>query len=226
MRILIVEDEIGIVEPLKFFLEKSGFIVDYALNGEDGLDLCYGEIYDVIVLDIMLPKIDGISILKKIRKDKINTPVIILSAKDTVEDRILGLDEGADDYLIKPFHTPELVARLKALGRRKHAELLTNTFEIQDIIFDPSQLLIKNNKEEINLTFKESQILELLFINLGNTITKDKIYEKVWGYDSEIESNSLEAYISYIRKKLDRVTKKIKLTAVRGVGYKLEEVLC
>lgn len=221
MRVLIVEDELSIVEPLKFFLTKSGFIVDYALDGEEGLDLCYSNIYDVIVLDIMLPKKNGIEILKEIRRDKINTPVIILSAKDTVDDRILGLDCGADDYLIKPFHSKELVARLKALGRRRDLELLENEFNIRDISFNPSTCLITNieTNEKINLTFKESQILELLLLNKNNAITRETIYEKIWGYDSEIESNSLEAYMSYIRKKLGLISKEVSVTAIRGVGY-------
>lgn len=221
MRILIIEDEISIIEPLKFFLTKSGFIVDYAMDGEEGLDLCYSEIYDVIVLDIMLPKKNGIEVLKEIRKDKINTPVIILSAKDTVDDRVLGLDAGADDYLIKPFHTKELVSRLKALGRRKSLDLLENELTIKDISFNPSSCIITNinTDEKVNLTFKESQILELLVVNRNNAITRDTIYEKIWGYDSEIESNSLEAYMSYIRKKLGQVSKEIKVNAIRGVGY-------
>ncbi len=226
MRVLIVEDELNIVEALKFSLSKNGFIVDYALDGQEGLDLCYGEIYDIIVLDRMLPYIDGLTILETIRKDKINTPVIILSAKDTVEDRIDGLVAGADDYLIKPFATKELIARLKAITRRKSEVIQSEEIVVQDISFDPSKCELKNTLtgEIETLTFKESQILELLFKNKNNTIKRESIYEKIWGYDSEIESNSLEAYISYLRKKIANLTTLIQLKAVRGIGYVIKEM--
>ncbi len=226
MRVLIVEDEINIVEALKFSLSKNGFIVDYALDGADGLDLCYGEIYDVIVLDRMLPHMDGLTILKKIRNDNINTPVIILSAKDTVEDRIDGLSAGADDYLVKPFATKELIARLKAITRRKSEIIQSEEINVQDLSFDPSKCEIKNitSGEVSTLTFKESQILELLLKNKNNTIKREAIYEKIWGYDSEIESNSLEAYISYLRKKISNLSSLVQLKAVRGIGYVIKEL--
>ncbi len=225
MRILIVEDEKTIVDALKFSLTREGFTVDFAMDGLDGLDMCYANIYDVILLDRMLPKKDGLSILTEIRAENIMTPVIIVSAKDTVEDRIDGLAAGADDYLVKPFATKELVARIRAIARRRPLSMASDNIIIKDIEFDPSKTEIKSTKtnEVISLTFKESQILELLMFNKNNTIKKETIYEKIWGYDSEIESNSLEAYISYLRKKLAKLSDEVQLKTVRGVGYIIDE---
>lgn len=225
MRVLIVEDEKAIADALKFSLGKEGIDADFAMDGEEGLDMCYAEIYDIILLDRMLPKKDGLSILTQIRKDKIETPVIIVSAKDTVEDRIDGLSAGADDYLVKPFATKELVARIRAIARRRPLSIITDNLVIKDIEFNPSKSEIKNinTNEIISLTFKETQIIELLIFNKNNTIKRETIYEKIWGYDSEIESNSLEAYISYLRKKLNKLTNQVQLRTVRGIGYTIEE---
>ncbi len=225
MRILIVEDEKTILDALKFSLTKEGFTVDTAMDGDLGLDMCYANIYDVIVLDRMLPKLDGLSILTEIRSENIQTPVIIVSAKDTVEDRIDGLSAGADDYLVKPFATKELVARLRAIARRRPLAIVTDTIVIKDIEFDPSKSIIKNIKtdDELSLTFKEAQILELLMYNKNNTVQRETIYEKIWGYDSEIESNSLEAYISYLRKKLAKLSDDVQLKTIRGIGYMIDE---
>lgn len=225
MRVLIVEDEKSIADALKFSLAKEGIDTDLAMDGEEGLDMCYAEIYDIIMLDRMLPKRDGLSILTQIRKDKIETPVIIVSAKDTVEDRIDGLSAGADDYLVKPFATKELVARLRAIARRRPLSIITDNMIVQDIEFSPSKSEIKSIKtdEIISLTFKEAQILELLIYNKNNVIKRETIYEKIWGYDSEIESNSLEAYISYLRKKLTKLTDKVQLKTIRGIGYTIME---
>lgn len=226
MRILIVEDEKAIVDALKFSLTKEGFTVDFAMDGENGLDYASANIYDVIILDRMLPKRDGLSILTEIRKDGVQTPVIIVSAKDTVEDRIDGLSAGADDYLVKPFATKELVARIRAIARRRPLAIITDSLIINDVEFDPSKSMIKNisTNEQISLTFKEAQILELLMYNKNNTVQRETIYEKIWGYDSEIESNSLEAYISYLRKKLSKLSDTVQLKTVRGIGYVINEV--
>lgn len=225
MKILIVEDEKSIVDALKFTLTKEGFNVDFALDGEEGLYLCLDNIYDLIILDRMLPKRDGLSILEEIRKEGVQTPVIIVSAKDTVDDRIEGLSKGADDYLIKPFATKELIARIRAIGRRRPLEMITDTITIKDIEFDPTKCLIRNinTDETISLTFKETQILELLMFNKNNTIHREVIYEKIWGYDTEIESNSLEAYISYLRKKISKLSSSLELKTVRGIGYVINE---
>ncbi len=225
MRLLIVEDEKSIVDALKFSLGREGFDVDIAMDGLDGCDMCYANIYDVIILDRMLPKKDGLTILSEIRSEGIDTPVIIVSAKDTVEDRIDGLSAGADDYLVKPFATKELLARIRAIARRRPLEIISDSLIINDIEFDPSKAEIRNIKtnEVVTLTFKESQIFELLVYNKNNTIKKETIYEKIWGYDSEIESNSLEAYISYLRKKVAKVSDSVQLKTVRGVGYVINE---
>lgn len=225
MRLLIVEDEKSIVDALKFTLTKEGFNVDYALDGEEGLDMCYADIYDCIILDRMLPKMDGLSILEEIRREGISTPVIIVSAKDTVDDRIEGLSKGADDYLVKPFVTKELIARIRAIGRRRPLEVITDKMVIKDIEFDPTKSEIRNvnTNEMLSLTFKETQILELLMFNKNNTVSRETIYEKIWGYDTEIESNSLEAYISYLRKKIAKLSDELQLKTVRGIGYMIDE---
>lgn len=225
MRVLIVEDEKSIVDALKFTLTKEGFNVDFALDGAEGLDMCYADIYDIIILDRMLPKMDGLSILEEIRKEGVQTPVIIVSAMDTVDNRIEGLSKGADDYLVKPFATKELIARIRAIARRRPLEIITDTITIKDIEFDPTKSEIKNinTNETLPLTFKETQILELLMFNKNNTVKRETIYEKIWGYDTEIESNSLEAYISYLRKKISKLSQELQLRTVRGIGYVIDE---
>ena len=176
MRILVVEDELHLSEALSHILKKNNYTVDVANDGETGLDNALSGIYDVIVLDIMLPKMDGITVLKTLRSEGFDTPVILLTAKNEISDKVLGLDSGADDYLAKPFNTEELLARIRALGRRR-GEIVSNT----------------------------------------NTI------EKLWGFDSEAESNHVEVYISFLRKKLAFVHSKVSINTVRGVGYTLSE---
>ena len=215
MRILVVEDELHLSEALSHILKKNNYTVDVANDGETGLDDALSGIYDVIVLDIMLPKTDGISVLKTLRSEGFDTPVILLTAKNEIPDKVLGLDSGADDYLAKPFNTEELLARIRALGRRR-GEIVanTNTISYGDITLNTSSL---------TLTLKESELLEHLMLHKEIVCSKEQIIEKLWGFDSEAESNHVEVYISFLRKKLAFVHSKVSINTVRGVGYTLSE---
>ncbi len=219
MKLLIVEDEDKLVEALSYVLKKNGYAVDAALDGETGIEMASTGIYDIIVLDRMIPNLDGLSLLKEIRSLGLDTPVLFLTAKDAPKDRVEGLDAGADDYLVKPFFTGELLARLRALTRRKNKELIGNTIEAAGLVFDPLRCEVTKGNEVIHLTLKESLLLELLIRNYGRVITKENILEKVWGYNSDIELANVDLYIHYLRKKLNVSS----IKTVRGVGYYLQE---
>lgn len=222
MRILIVEDERHLAEALTQILRKNNYTVDTVYDGECGLDNALSGIYDLIILDIMLPKINGLNLLKHIRKEDITTPVILLTAKGEISDKVTGLDSGADDYLPKPFSTDELLARIRALLRRKGGILPDNTLKYRDIKLDPSSLKLSCGQNEVKLTLKESELLELLILRKNIATSKELIIEKVWGFDSEVDSNNVEVYISFLRKKLAFLNSKVVISTVRGVGYILE----
>lgn len=224
MRILVVEDELHLSEALSHILKKNNYTVDVSNDGESGLDNALTGIYDVIVLDIMLPKMDGITILKTIRQEGIETPVILLTARGEISDKVKGLDSGADDYLSKPFNTDELLARIRALSRRR-GEIVTgnNTIECGDITLNTSNLLLSGVHGEITLTLKESELLEYLMIHRRIVCSKEQIIEKLWGFESEAEANHVEVYISFLRKKLKFIHSKVQINTVRGVGYTLSE---
>ena len=224
MRILIVEDEKYLAEALSQLLTQQNYSVDTFNDGEDGLDNALTGIYDAIVLDVMLPRINGFDIVKTLRKEKIYTPVILLTAKSDVKDRIHGLDCGADDYLPKPFDTGELLARLRALTRRGNEVIVNNNeLKIGDITLDTSSMQLCSPQREIALTKKEFELLEYLIINKSMVISKEQIIEKLWGFDSEAEGNYVEVYISFLRKKLAFVSKNVTISTIRGIGYKIAE---
>ncbi len=221
MRILVVEDERHLAEALSHILKKNKYTVDVANDGETGLDNALSGIYDVIVLDIMLPKTDGITILKTLRSEGFDTPVILLTAKSDVSDKVRGLDSGADDYLAKPFNTDELLARIRALGRRRgEITAPSGILSFGDITLNTSALML-SAKGEIKLTLKESELLEYLIVNKDIVCSKEQIIEKLWGFDSEAEANHVEVYISFLRKKLAFVHSSVSINTVRGVGYTL-----
>jgi len=223
MRVLMVEDEKYMAKAVAEILKKNHYTVDLAHDGSDGLDYALSAIYDIIILDIMLPKMDGLTILSEIRKAGIDTPVILLTAKGQIEDKVKGLDFGADDYLTKPFHTDELLARLRALHRRK-PELCNNGFiSFGDIEFSPHTLVLRCGKKETVLKLKESQLLELLIANKNTVISKNTIIERVWGYDAQAEYNHVEIHISRLRKQLSQIESQITINTVRGAGYTLSE---
>ncbi|MCL5996195.1 MAG: response regulator transcription factor [Chloroflexi bacterium] len=222
MRILMVEDEKYMAEAVAQVLKKNHYSVDLKHNGEDGLDCGLSGIYDTIILDIMLPKMDGISILKELRKNGIETPVILLTARGRTEDKVRGLDSGADDYLAKPFHTDELLARLRALGRRKTELINDGILKYGDIELNPLTLLLSCGNKEIKLTLKESQLLELLIKRNSMVISKEIIIEKLWGYDTDTEDNHVEIHVSLLRKKLNQLESDVSIRTIRGAGYVLK----
>lgn len=222
MKLLLVEDEKQLSEALQQILIKNKYSVDAVYSGDEGLDYALSDVYDVIILDIMLPKLNGIEILKMIRKRKISTPVILLTAKGSVEDRILGLDSGADDYLPKPFSPDELLARLRALTRRNGDFINENILEFSDIRLNLSTYDMEVNDNSITLTQKEFEILKYFMQRPKLVVSKDDLITKLWGFDSDIEHNNIEVYISFLRKKLAYVESNVKITTIRRVGYRLE----
>ncbi|MBP3906497.1 MAG: response regulator transcription factor [Peptostreptococcaceae bacterium] len=222
MKLLLVEDEKQLSEALQQIIIKNKYSVDAVYNGEEGLLYALSDVYDVIILDIMLPKLNGLEILKTIRKKGIATPVILLTAKASIEDKILGLDCGADDYLPKPFSTEELLARLRALTRRNGGFINENILEFSDIKLNLSTYDMEVKDNSITLTQKEFEILRYFMQRPKSVVSKDDLITKIWGYDSDIEYNNIEVYISFLRKKLDYVESNVKITTIRRVGYRLE----
>ncbi|CCX38290.1 two component transcriptional regulator winged helix family [Clostridium sp. CAG:1013] len=223
MRILLVEDEKYLAQALEQVLQKNNYAVDLAYDGEYGLDCALSGIYDVIVLDIMLPKMNGLEVLKSLRNERNSTPVLLLTAKSETQDKVKGLDLGADDYLAKPFKTEELLARLRALSRRKETIVFNNALAYNDIELNTNSLVLYCGTREFKLTLKESQILELLIRMEDMFVSKDSIIEKVWGFDGEAGDSHVEVYISFLRKKLKALKSTTAIKTVRGVGYSLQK---
>jgi len=224
LKLLLVEDERDLADAVTAILQKNNFSVDNAYDGEYGLDCAITGVYDFIVLDIMLPKMDGLRVLKELRTAGVQTPVLMLTAKGELRDRVAGLDSGADDYLPKPFHIDELIARLRALGRRKGELLLGGVISLGSMLFDPNTLTLTHDGRETGLTLKESQLLELLLIYRGRYVPKDTIIEKVWSYDADVQDSHVESQVSLLRKKLAAAGGGFTVRASRGVGYRLEEL--
>ncbi len=223
MKILMVEDEKYIAEAIAQVLKQNHYAVDLAYDGEYGLDCAVSNIYDMIILDIMLPKKDGLTLLKEMRQGGIKTPVILLTAKGQIEDKVHGLDCGADDYLPKPFHTDELLARLRALSRRQ-PELNNEGIRLfGDVRFNPHTLLLACGTCEVTLSIKEAQLLELLIYRKNTIVSKEQIIEKLWGYDSNAEDNHVEIHVSLLRKKIGKLNSHISLRTIRGLGYLLQD---
>ena len=222
MKILLVDDEKQLTDALSVILKKNNYSVDCAYNGEDGLDMSLSGVYDLIVLDIMMPKIDGITILKTLRNNGFNSPILMLTAKSEITDKINGLNFGADDYLTKPFITDELLARIKALLRRKET-FTGDILSYLDLSLNRDTLEISKDAKKIALGKKEFQILEMLILNQGRSIDKEKFIEKIWGYDTDAEYNTIEVYVSFLRKKLVAIDSLVEIKSIRGVGYTLGE---
>ena len=221
MKILIVEDEVRLAEALQQILVKNRHAADIEHNGASGLDQALTGLYDVILLDIMLPRMNGLEVLRELRKAGIATPVLLLTARDEASDKVTGLDCGADDYLTKPFNTEELLARIRALGRRRGAPLADDQLKFDNTSLDLSTYELACNGKVVRLGMKEFQIMEI-FMAHGNRIAgKEDLIAKVWGYDSEAEYNNLEVYVSFLRKKLAHIHSPVVIRTVRGVGYAL-----
>ena len=221
MRILLVEDEVYMAQAVAQVLEKNNYTVDLAHDGEYGLDCALSGIYDMIILDIMLLGRSGLDILNTLRQEKLAVPILLLTAKSETEDKVTGLDLGADDYLTKPFDMPELLARLRVLARRKQEISFQNNCTFGDIVLDPHALSLHCGNQSFKLTLKESQLLEMLIDARGGVISKNRIIEKVWGFDSDAEDRHVEVYISFLRKKLKALDTDTFIETVRGMGYAL-----
>lgn len=224
MRILLVEDEIGLSEALVYTLKKNNYIVDAAFDGVTGQEMAETGVYNVIILDRMLPGKEGLDILKALRQQGITTPVLILTAKDTIKDRVEGLDSGADDYMVKPFSKDELLARVRALGRRQTEIIINEEIQIGNVSFNSLKGEICLDSNIIKLSSKESQIFEILVKNKNRVVTKEQLLEKIWGFQSDVELNNIEVYLSYLRKKLALPGCGIVIETIRGSGYCMKEV--
>lgn len=223
MRILVVEDEEAIAEALAHILKKNKYIVDVCYDGESGYDNALSGVYDIIILDIMLPRMNGLDILRGIRSEKIMCPVLLLTAKDEISDKVKGLDLGADDYLTKPFAMEELLARVRSLSRRTDRTVIDSSLKYSDISLNIQTYELSCGVNSLNLGLKEYSIMEYLLNNPGKIISKEMMIEKIWGYDSDAEYNNVEVYISFLRKKLRHIHSVTSIKTVRGVGYRLEE---
>src|SRR5690625_168332 len=217
-----VEDETYMAEAVVHILKKHYYAVDLVDNGTDGLDYGLSGIYDVIILHIMLLEMEELSVLKELHQNEIDTPIILLTARSNTEDRVTGLDSGADDYLAKPFETEELLARLRALGRRFTELAHNNTFIYGDIEFNQHTLTLCCNKMEVSLTLKEAQLLELLMKRKNMIISKEMMIEKVWGFDTDADESRVEVHISLLRKKLTKLGSSVTIRTIRGAGYLLQ----
>ncbi len=222
MRLLLAEDEKELSNALCAILKHHNYSVDAVYNGADALDYGLAENYDAIILDIMMPKLNGIEVLTRLRKEHIATPVLMLTAKSEIEDRITGLDAGADDYLPKPFDMGELLARLRAITRRK-SEFLPNTLRFGNTTLNRSTLALSTSCGSLRLGNKEFQMMEMLMEHPKNLISAEQFLSKIWGYDTEADIGVVWVYISNLRKKLASLGSSMEIRATRGVGYSLEE---
>ncbi len=222
MRILVVEDEKKVANFIKQGLEEEGYAVDWAPDGQAGLVLALDGVHDLIILDLNLPKMDGLKVLQEIRKAKIKSPVLLLTIRAMIEDKVLGLDAGADDYLTKPFSFQELLARIRALFRRR-SEAEPAMLQVADLTLDPSRRLVRRGNEKIDLSTKEFALLDYFMRNPGRVLTRTMIAEHVWDYDFDTATNVIDVYVNFLRKKID-ADRAVKLIhTIRGVGYVMQE---
>lgn len=222
MRILLVEDEQRLADALVYILKKNNYLVDVAYDGLTGQDLAETGTYDLIILDRMLPGKEGVEILKHLREIGIKSIVIFMTARDSVANKVEGLDAGADDYMVKPFSTDELLARVRSLGRRLDNQLTENKISISSLCLNPLRCEVSYSGEVVKLTVKESQLLELLMRNRNQVLTKEQILDRVWGCETDVEVSIVEIYIHYLRKKVDFDKCAISLNTIRGIGYCLK----
>lgn len=221
MRLLLAEDEKALSKALVAILMHNHYSVDAVYNGQDALDYLETDVYDGVILDIMMPKVDGITVLKRIRSVGNTIPVLMLTAKSEIDDRVLGLDSGADDYLTKPFAAKELLARIRVMTRR-HTDVGNAILSFEDIALNRATFELSSGNSAIRLANKEFQMIELLLEHPGQVISAERFMEKIWGYDSDAELNVVWVYISYLRKKLAKLGSAVQIKVVRNVGYLVE----
>ncbi|WP_455538521.1 response regulator transcription factor [Terrisporobacter sp.] len=225
MRILVIEDEYSLADAMRESLKRENYMVDISYEGNSGLDMALSGIYDIIILDLMLPNLNGLDILKCIRKEKISSYVIILTAKGELDDKIKGLDYGSDDYMTKPFHIRELLARVRAVSRR-NGDIDDYTLSFADLKLNlkSCDIININNNESIILSGKEFALMEFLFRNKKQVVNREQIAERIWGYDDNSQYNNVEVYISFLRKKIKFLESNVKIKAIRGIGYMMEGI--
>ena len=223
MRVLIVEDEVRLASTLQDLLELNGYTADVCHDGEAGLDNALSAIYDVILLDVMLPKMDGFTVLRRLRAEGNATPVLMLTARSELSDRVEGLDCGADYYLTKPFEPKELLACIRALTRRQPELRNTDVLEYGDLKLIKNSFTLSCGDRSLRLSRKEFDMMELLMLNRELVITKENLLLKIWGYESDAEDNNVEVYVSFLRKKLEHLHSTVKIKTIRMVGYCLEK---
>ncbi len=222
LRILLVEDDKWLANALLYHLKKELYAVDMAMDGELGLELALAAEYDLVILDRMLPKVDGLTILKKIREAGKKYPVLFITAMDAVDERVNGLDAGADDYLVKPFATQELLARIRAVSRRPSVVMQEETIKLDDLELLPRSGILRCGEAEIELTPKETQLIELLIRNKGQVLPRDVILDRVWGPLESVEPGNIDSYIHFLRGKMQKLNSPWLIRTLRGLGYRLE----
>ena len=226
MRILMVEDDVDLCAAVEIHLKQQGYIVDFAHTGADGLHFALQNAYDLILLDRMLPELDGVGVVSGLRKKGLNTPVLMLTALDGISDRVAGLDAGADDYLAKPFAVEELLARVRALARRPHQWESTSQLSAGDVELDLELAALRGPGGACTLSKREAQMLELFLRNAAQTLTREVLLSRIWGPDAPVEDGNLDNYVHFLRRRLKTVGSAVKIVTVRGVGYGLEVGPC
>lgn len=222
MKVLIVEDEVRLADALGQIMKEQHYQADIVYHGTDGLSCGLSGEYDVIVLDVMLPGENGFQVVKKLREARIQTPVLMLTARDDIQDKVTGLDRGADDYMTKPFIPEELLARIRALSRRQ-GEVIVEEMKFGDLTLNLSANDLCCGTKSIHLGYKEFEVLKILMSNSGRIVSKEALISRVWGSDSDAEDNNVEAYISFLRKKINFVGSRVEISTLRKVGYRLED---
>ncbi len=221
MQILVVEDELSLAKALKKILEQQGYFVDCVHDGLSAIDYAKGLEYNLIILDVMLPKLDGFEVIRILRKDNVNTPVLMLTARTATGDKVAGLNSGADDYMTKPFDTDELLARVGALTRRR-GEVVVNSIKYEDLSLDVQSAMLSRGDQSVQLSHKEFEVLRTFLMNPGMTVPTETLLLNGWGMDSEATDNNVEVYISFIRKKLKYLSSVISIRKIPKIGYRLE----
>ena len=222
MHVLLAEDDMKLGKLIKYMLEQNGISTEWVTTGDMIYDYAMYEDYDVLVLDWMMPKMSGVDACKKLRSDGYQRAILLLTARDSVEDRVTGLDAGADDYLVKPFEFAELMARLRALGRRSSQKIQQDMMDLGDFTLDRTSKVLKKGEQVIQLSPREFQIFDLLVQNMGIVVPRDIILDRIWGLESEVSSNNIDSYVKLLRKKLESADGQMIISTIRGVGYKLE----